>query len=392
VRDVALGVAALGLALTMAAQGLAEHFAVARPDLAMTLAPGFADGTLAAADGALARNRTGAAIVLARRALRVEPLNAAALTILGLAFAKGGQQARADGALGAAGAMSWRVSEAQAWLLQRRLKEGRIDDALRHADALLRTGEDDRLQTRLFTLLNAAAALPAARGALVLRLGASPPWRQAFLAQLPASAATGVLDAMRAGPAPPTSIEFGPAIAALITAGDFQGGAAQWALLSPLARVTGGWPHDGSFQGGADGTDFTWSTPQGAGADADIETAPGPHGGRALRVEYDGYTLASFPRQLLVLAPGRYRLDWRQFTEAGEPNRLAWTVRCAGDGRLLGMATPGQGAPGGWNAATIAFETPPGCPAQWLALTPAPGERRQSIVVWYGAFRGRPAS
>jgi hypothetical protein len=190
-----------------------------------------------------------------------------------------------------------------------------------------------------------------------------------------------VLKALRAGPAPPTAGEVAPYIRRLVEAGEYERAANDWAALSPASPPAHEWPHDGAFAVGSDDTPFTWSVAQGAGASVDVETARN-RGGRALRVEYDGFSLPQLPRQLLALPPGRYRLEWRQWLETGEVPRLTWSVRCANDGRLLGQAS-GQDLNGKWSTASMTFETPAGCAGQWLGLTPIPGERRETIIVWY---------
>jgi hypothetical protein len=161
---------------------------------------------------------------------------------------------------------------------------------------------------------------------------------------------------------------------------------AEWRAAEPAA-LRDGLLRDGDFAAAADGTVFTWSPEEGPGASAGAEAAPSG-GGRALRVEYDGYSTPTLPRQMLVLPAGAYSLRWRELpAQGGGADALAWSIRCADDGRLLARSRAAAGA-GGWTDARLTFETrPPGCAAQWLQLTASPGERRTTIVRWYGGLR-----
>jgi len=391
--DVGLVALSLFLAWTMAARGLSAHLAQSEPRTAIALAPDNGDAALALSASALAEGRAEDAATLARRTLAADPFNAGALRELGLALDRQGEGDAADKVMSAAALLGWRDVPTQAWLVNRRLRQGRTEEAFIRLDALLRGDVDDAMRGRIFALMDAAAGLSASFPAVVGRLATDPPWRAAFLDQLPATAggeasAYAVLAALRSGPAPPRPMEITSLVNRLFNAGEYGRAAASWTALSPLARDAGVWPHDGDFRFDADNTVFTWDTPQGVGAAADVEAAPAPGEGRALRIEYDGYALPDLPRQLLTLGPGAYRLSWRQMTEAGDGARLAWTVQCAGNGPALGRGA-GTAAESSWTPVSFAFAVPPaGCSAQWLQLTAIPGERRQSIVAWYQGFRG----
>ena len=394
--DALLVIGGLMLAWTMASGGLAGALSDARPDLAIEIAPRFADARLALATKALLAARADQAAALARNAIGRDPMNAPALSTLALALEKQGRGDLAETAMTASAAMSWRNGAAQAWLVKRRLEEGRTGEAFEQADALLHNADDERVTASMFALFDAAARFETPRRALVARLATSPAWRPAFLAQLPVGSADGasayaVFAALRAGPTPPSAEEIASYVNRLTQGGALQQAAAAWSSLSPLSSADQRWPHGGQFSQTPDGTAFTWSMPQGEGAASGVEAAPEAPG-RAMRVEYDGYSLPDLPAQLLVLPTGRYRLDWRQMTEAGDGALLSWTIRCADDGRILGRAS-GEPSGSGWSGASLAFAIPPaGCAAQWLQLTATPGERRQTIVMWYQDFRGRAAA
>jgi hypothetical protein len=338
----------------------------------------------------------------ARRALAADPLDPIALGRYGLALDAAGQPARAKAVLDMAGTRGWRDPPVQAWLLRDRIAAGRWDEALGHADALLRIDADGAWRPGVFPLLNLAAADPTSRTALVGRLARRPWWRQAWLERFgaamwaswrPAPAATpgatldpasarAVLLALSVTPAPPSPAEYRPYVAALIAHGDDSEALADWRALAHRPHA-GGALRDGDFAAPADGTDFTWRPASGVGADSEIAAAEPGSGSRVLKVDYDGFSAPVLPAQRLVLGPGRWRLTWRE--RLAGPSRLAWRVRCASSDAPLAAETSAPSP--AWSWRTLFLEVPPaGCPAQWLELAPAPGERRTDITAAYAAF------
>jgi hypothetical protein len=326
-----------------------------------------------------------------RAALAQDPLNLGALRELGLGFDRRGDLARADSILSFVGRRTWRDGPTEVWLLRRRLDQGRYREAFESADSLLRRDAGGATRPILFQLLAAAADLPEARPALTARLAAGPWWRGDFLTELATRGSTdgaeAVFAALARGPTPPIPDEYGPLIARLARSGDLGGAYAAW---RSIVRPGGSAPpalRDGDFTGVSDSTPFTWSSAAGAGASSEIVGLEA-RAGRSLRVDYDGYSSASLPAQLLVDTPRRYSLVWRQRLDPATPERLFWRVRCADTNQVLARAP--RAAPG-WRDAMMAVETPPaGCIAQWLELAAAPAERRAPVTGWYAAFRLRP--
>jgi hypothetical protein len=107
----------------------------------------------------------------------------------------------------------------------------------------------------------------------------------------------------------------------------------------------------------------------------------------ALRIDYDGASTPQLPAQMLVLAPGRYRLSWRERL-AGDP-RLAWQVRCIAPYSATLGSWPISAAVS-WRARSETFEAPAGCRAQRLELTALPGERRSEVTAWFAQVRLSP--
>ena len=149
----------------------------------------------------------------AQRALRGDPLEAEALSLLALAAEADGDKGRAESLMQLAGARSRRDTRVQAWLLDRKLDAKEYAGALTHADAILRVRPDAR--DALLPVLTAFADDPEGRGLLSSLLKRSPPWRSWFLAHLPGESQrpTALYDlyaALETGQAPLTAEEFRP--------------------------------------------------------------------------------------------------------------------------------------------------------------------------------------
>jgi len=380
----------------MIERGAAESLAQRHPDLALSIAPGFERALVAKAGRRLAMNRTSQAEALARQAVGRDPLDVAALRTFAFVRERQGRVGDAERIMSMAGRRSWRDGLVHAWLFQNHLRQGRIAEAMDDADSLLRREYDPPLREKLFAVLTAMAAYPADRAVLVERLGEDPPWRGAFLAVAARAAdpdpTRSVLAGLRLGPKPPTADEITPIVSRLTGDRRYGEALAEWNEVSRPGASPGALMRDGDFAAAADGTAFTWSAEDGPGATTDVESAPGDGGRHGLRVEYDGYSTPSLPRQLLILSPGRYRLSWLELNVEGtDPDALTWAVKCADDGRILATAPPAHPMLGMWRRAQLDFAAPvSSCEAQWLQLTPIPGERRTTFVRWFTAMRLEP--
>ena len=170
---------------------------------------------------------------LAERALRSNPLDARALSVLGLIAERQGDQARADILMRLSAARTWRDTTTQAWLVNRDIQRGEFEQALSHIDALLRVNPEVIEQT--FPVLSAFTIDKRTFDVLASFLAAAPPWRAVFLNVL----STRLSDAgrlvqlyavLKDSQHPPDSDELGPYLDRLIRDGPIRGG------LSKLAR------------------------------------------------------------------------------------------------------------------------------------------------------------
>jgi hypothetical protein len=332
-------------------------------------------------------------VAAARADVAGDPLDPAALSALGGALDRTGDPARAGRLMALAGRLSWRDGRAQMWLLHHDLAAGDYPGAAVAADALLRTQDDPAVYEPVFAALVDAARQDAALAPIAARLAPAPQWRTSFLIRLsraPWGIAGGerLLTALRPTPVPPTDAELAPYVQRLTAEARYAQALADWRRLSRAAPARPAAIQDGEFESGVwDTMPFTWWPGDGAGGYAAVDAGPGQGADRAMRVRYDGVSAPTLPRQLLVLAPGVWRIRWRSADEAGDAARLAWRVVCIEGGAPLATTAGAASNSPVWRDAALSFTVPAaGCAAQWLQLAPDPGERRADIVVWYDKF------
>ena len=169
------------------------------------------------------------------------------------------------------------------------------------------------------------------------------------------------------GPAP----AWQPALLAkMVEKGDVRRAASLWRGFSGVSNAdAAAAPYDGAFTGRPGPAPFNWQLLSSAAGVAERS------GSRGLEVEYYGRERAALASQLLMLAPGRYRLSFRAEGDAtGQGSRLAWIVSCNGQNgpQLLEAKLERIGSTP--KIVRASFAVPAGCPAQWLRLTGIPDE------------------
>jgi hypothetical protein len=300
----------------------------------------------------------------ARAAVARDPLDPAALRDLGLALDLSGDPADADRLMTLAGERTRRDSPTAAWLLVKRLSQGRYDDAFSAADALLRRNVDDRTRERLFKLLIAAAHYDVSRPALVARLADAPWWRLAYMRELVVGAdaadARRVVAGLSATTAPPTAAELNAYLTRLVGDKAYAAAARDWRAFSRPRRDP-----DAIGDLGAP-PPFGWGPVFGEGASSAVEDG-------ALHVDYDGYGAPKLPSRLIALPPGRYAMAWRERVTGDSLRAIVVTVVCGEAGAPLATTAPLE--------QRLEFEVPAtGCEGQTLAITPLPGDRRSDVT------------
>jgi hypothetical protein len=334
----------------------------------------------------------------AENALRSSPLDARALTLLGLIAERKGDQAGADALMQLSGARTWRDGPSQVWLFNREIRRGGYSDALRHADAMLRMGAP----IELFPVLAAFTVHPRTFDALTAFLAKSPPWRTWFLSELSAKLANQgrlaqLYAALNETEKPPTKAELRPYLDRLIRDGNFDQAYQTWqAILPPEQRGAETYPFNRDFDIPVGGLPFNWNLESISGAE--IQIVPSVAGGskRALLVQFSGarVTFANV-KQLMLLPAGDYTFTGSVKSEDLVTSRgLWWRIFCADKPANSLVQTELVSGTLPWTDFAVQFQVPAAeCRAQWVQLElPARIESEKKIEgeVWYRNLRIAP--
>jgi hypothetical protein len=333
---------------------------------------------------------------LARRVLLSDPLDSRALSLLGSAAERNGDLARAETLMSLSAARSWRNPEPHVWLFAQAIRRGKFEEALAQADGLLRV-QHWQFQASIFPILTLFGLYPSGVAALEKSLAANPPWRRAFLSQV----TNGVNDHLmtqlyqsliRSGQ-PPTALEMRPYLDRLILVGRFEEAYQDWRATILRAETLAHYPYNGNFEAPLDGVPFNWVFDDvSGGVEIQVAATPDRENSHALRVQFSG-ARAGLGRigQLLMLAPGSYRLEFSVKPSGLRTERgLVWEISCAESRTMLAQANPVKGtAP--WTDLEVRFNVPSSdCQAQWLKLTiPARTASETEIEgdIWFQNFR-----
>jgi hypothetical protein len=337
-----------------------------------------------------------------QRALRSSPLNARALTLLGVVAERKGDQKNADALMRIAAARTWRDPATDKWLLNREAGRGDYVHALPYADAVLRMGRE--FQPELFPVLASFTVDPRAFEALTAFLGTSPPWRLWFLSQLSARLANQgrlvqLYAALNSTANPPTKDELRPYLNRLIKDENFELANQIWrATLPPQQRTDETHPFNRDFEFPVDNLPFNWAFEDIAGADSQVVSSVDNGKKRALLVEFSGARVRfANVKQLMPLPAGDYSFSGRVKTAELRTSRgLWWRIFCAtGAANTLANTELVSGTIP-WTDFTVKFQVPAtDCGAQWLQLElPAKIEPESRIEgqVWYQDLRITPSA
>jgi tetratricopeptide (TPR) repeat protein len=394
VRVLALSAFVL-VAVLIVADTAGQNMASSDPDGALVLAPWEPVALDELAQRQMSTEELSSAQALARRALLSDPLDSRALSLLGLMAERNSDLARAEALMSLAAARSWRNPAAHVWLLAQAIRAGKFEEALVHADGLLRV--NPRYAATIFPILALFGLEPRGLAALEGALAANPPWRRSFLGEAVVKGAndrlmTQLYQSLIRGSQPPTSLEMKPYLDRLIQMGRFAEAYEAWRATSSQGNTAVRYPYNGNFEVPLDGSPFNWVFDFVSGTEIQITEAPDRDSSHALRVQFSG-ARAWLGRvgQLLMLSPGSYRLELAIKASALRTERgLVWQVSCAESRLVLAETHPMMGTTP-WADLKVKFSVPSsGCSAQWLnLLIPARTASETEIEgeVWFKNFR-----
>jgi hypothetical protein len=372
--------------------------AVSDPDAALLLAPWEPIALDELAQSQLTNTSSELSSVedLARRALLSNPLDSRALSLLGLLAERNGDLARAEALMSLSAVRSWRNPTPHVWLFAQAIRRGKFEEALAQADGLLRV-INWRYEATIFPILAVFGADPSGLAALEGVLAANPPWRRQFLLQAVVNGAndrlmTQLYQSLIGSSQPPTALEMKPYLERLILEGRFEEAYQDWRATSSPAETSARSPYNGNFEAPLDGLPFNWAFDDVSGAEIQITAAPDRGNSQAMRAQFSGARV-SLGRvgQLLMLAPGSYRLDLAvKASDLRAERGLVWQISCAESRMVLAETNLVTGtAP--WTDLAVKFDVPSSdCEAQWLKLTiPARTASETEIEgdVWFQDFR-----
>ncbi len=278
-----------------------------------------------------------------QRAIATDPLDARVVGLLGRAWLLAGQDAPAEAAFRVAGELGWRDPNTQIYWMSKALQVGDAKVAAERLDALLRQFPNFEQRDRL---IEALFKNPDGKSELAKRLKLVPAWTEVFTnppKELP----------------PAHIIERGEVLQ-LVGQGVIECGKVarlvnQLITLDKLREATALWRtgclgsasliYDGGFER-IDTTQrtsgFDWQL-SGRG-DVDVHLEEPTPGNRRLQATVNAANTVPILGQLVVLAPGRYRLSWRMpETDAQAARALSIALDCKGS---LAKAVQGQPADG----------------------------------------------
>ena len=357
----------IGSAVAVVCSGVAAGLRNRRPAIALQFAPGdaralsrMADTSLLVEDGQL--RDPSEPRRYARAALARDATLPASWRVLGLTAPDG--SALSVKLLETAERLSRRDAPTQLALIELAVGRGDILGALAHYDILLRISS--AYDAVLFPVLVGASTEPQIRQVLGQQLLRAPMWRRRFLAYMVNAATPYPVQAdlfsaiAKGGKAFPDSDIVASQATNSALGGNYAIARHLYGLVAP-GEVTqrlrnGGFDTDGGVP------PFDWQYD----SDGALTVAVASFGpGRRLEIISERGDGARAARQLLFLAPGRYRLAAQVGAIEGEPaGRPYMTMTCADAGTpLLTVDTQPKA-----RRVTGMVSVPNGCAVQWLEL------------------------
>jgi hypothetical protein len=164
-------------------------------------------------------------------------------------------------------------------------------------------------------------------------------------------------------------------VASLVTAGQYGKARSIWAQVAGTGPVSG--IFDPAFADSKAPPPFNWVL-----TSSTVGLAERRNG---LHVIFYGQEDGPLATQLLLLAPGAYRLAMPVTGDKGHARSLAWSLTCANSTTPIGRIALDEAAARGW-----AFTVPAGCAAQKLELSGVSSDMPQQVDVTIARLQLEP--
>lgn len=273
---------------------------------------------------------------MVQRAIRADPLNYRAATLLGMITELAAQPNTTESArpfYERAARLSPRASDAIFWLMRANLERKDYAQAVIQADTLLRT--TSRAQKAVFPFLARMLESPEAAEPLTRLLLDDPPWRDRFIFELAnyvtdARTPLTLLLALKQSSRPPGHGDLRGYLDFLTKRQFHELAYYTWLqFLSPEQLAGTGFLFNGSFETKPTGLPFDWTFRSGRGTIIDILPLPGQAGEHGLRIDFtDGRVEFSGVSQSLLLGPGTFVLSGKYKGDLEGKRGLRWRVSC----------------------------------------------------------------
>lgn len=287
-----------------------------------------------------------------------EPLAPEPFLVRGVQAELAGNGAAAQRAFEAAQWRDPRSLPAAYFLADRYFRTGDSEHGLREIAALARLSPAGF--SAVAPYLAAYAANPANWPALHKLFGSNPILYERTMVALAANMATvpavlALADPRERGP---EAEWLSPLLNTLTRAGHYEEARGIWAKMTGAQIGAGQLLYDASFSDRTSPPPFNWTLNS-----STVGVAERQSGGRLHLIFYgqeDGF-LAS---EMLLLAPGAYRLSMQLMGDPARAHSLTWSIWCDQSLEPIASVTLDRAAAQGWR-----FEVPKNCPAQWLKVS-----------------------
>jgi hypothetical protein len=329
---------------------------------------------------------------LALRVIANDPLNATAFRLLAEATTNT-EQIRL--LMQEAFKRSRRESSAAFWLLNDSIYRKDFVSAIRYSDILLRTRP--ALEPYVFAYLSLLAEAPEARDLLLAKLENAPRWRLRFFHSLPANLKSvttllAIVTALKDKAKPVLPTEIKAYLNFLIRRGQVDVAYDIWLQFLPAADVENlGFLTNANFQNQPSGLPFDWTINDGVNALAEI--TPLEAGGDLHVTLNDGRVKFPVVSQVLILPPGRYRLEGKLRGAVTGKRGLRWQLLCTASGRRsLGETEMLVGRTDQWRVFSFYAEVPRAddCRGQTLRLFHDARSASEELIsgeIWFSDLR-----
>ncbi len=310
----------------------------------------------------------------AELALLSDPLSGKNYRLLGQIAEAQGSAKLAAAAMLAAARHTPHEGYAAFWLMTKALDSKNYPSALYYADVLLRSGA-----VPSNFVMPALAQMVQSKGngeqELLKVLAQNPPWRRGFFEAVYGYLSDGAVPlrafmALKDTKAPASVQELNAYQRFLVANKLYELAYYVWLQFLPAQDLdNAGFLFNGDFERTPSGSPFDWQLPRETNAMVDFAPKSEKDAGRALivgfssgRAEFEGVS------QLIMLTPGRYKVEGSYKSDLDGPRGVLWTISCAG-GQILGQSQRFIGLAQDWRRFEFSFSVPEkGCAVQSLRL------------------------